>query len=148
MRRCIWGLRARALDHRGIGAALQELARQHNAGAGPRLTVAETGTVTLLDATRENHLFRFAQEAVGNALKHAKATEIRLSLEWQDDLLRLSIEDNGCGLPAGAAVPAALRHRAAALCATMDTAVSEPVGTRVTLLMHLALSATAAKPIP
>ena len=133
VRRCIWGLRARALDQRGIGAALHELARQHNAGAGPRLTVLEKGTATALEATRENHLFRFAQEAVGNALKHANSTQINLSLEWMERMLRLSVEDNGCGLPAGATAPASLRHRAEALSATMDIAAREPVGTRVTL---------------
>jgi signal transduction histidine kinase len=137
VRRCIWGLRARALEQRGIGAALHELARQHNAGAGPHLTVVESGTAIPLETTRENHLFRFAQEAVGNALKHAKATEIGLFLEWTDGMLRLVIQDNGCGLPAGSPVPAALHHRAIALSAAMETAAVQPSGTQVTLILSL-----------
>jgi len=137
VRRCIWGLRARALEQRGIGAALHELARQHNAGAGPRLTVIESGTAISLETARENHLFRFAQEAVGNALKHAKATEIGLFLEWTDETLRLVIQDNGCGLPPGSPLPAALHHRSLALSGTMETSPAEPAGTKVTLTMSL-----------
>lgn len=138
VRRCVWGLRARALDRRGIGAALQELARQHNAGAGPRLVVSESGQIRALDPASENHLFRFAQEAVGNALKHAAAKTILLSLEWGNEMLGLAIKDDGRGLPSDSPTPASLEARAAALSARMTASTNEPSGTRVALEMDLA----------
>jgi signal transduction histidine kinase len=46
-----------------------------------------------------NHLYRIAQEAVSNALRHGKATKIEISLEESDSGIRLSIADNGAGLP-------------------------------------------------
>ena len=44
------------------------------------------------------HLFRIAQEAVGNAVKHGKATIVDVLLEETDQWVRLSIVDNGAGL--------------------------------------------------
>jgi signal transduction histidine kinase len=44
-------------------------------------------------------LFRIAQEAVNNAIRHGKSTEIRILLEVEPDRRRLAIEDNGVGLP-------------------------------------------------
>jgi signal transduction histidine kinase len=46
-----------------------------------------------------NHLYRIAQEAVSNAVRHGKATKIEISLEESDSGIRLSIADNGAGLP-------------------------------------------------
>jgi signal transduction histidine kinase len=45
-----------------------------------------------------NHLYRIAQEAVNNAVRHGKATKIEISLEESDHGIRLSIADNGAGL--------------------------------------------------
>lgn len=43
------------------------------------------------------HVYRIIQEAVNNAVKHAKASEIRVKLEEQNDQLLISITDNGQG---------------------------------------------------
>lgn len=44
------------------------------------------------------HLFRIAQEAVGNAIKHGEVTQITIQLEEGDTGLRLAISDNGVGI--------------------------------------------------
>jgi signal transduction histidine kinase len=44
-----------------------------------------------------SHLFRIAQEAVSNAIKHGKATDILISLKHTESELLLSVSDNGCG---------------------------------------------------
>lgn len=49
------------------------------------------------------HLYRIAQEAIVNALRHGKATRIRLRLAGSGPDLTLDIEDNGAGFSAGAA---------------------------------------------
>jgi len=43
------------------------------------------------------NLLKLAQEAITNALKHAKATKLTIILTYKDALVSLSITDNGCG---------------------------------------------------
>ena len=50
-----------------------------------------------LSGDRETLLFRIIQEAVSNALKHAKASEIIIRLAYEADRLQASISDNGIG---------------------------------------------------
>ncbi|MGA8025780.1 MAG: PAS domain S-box protein [Bryobacteraceae bacterium] len=50
-----------------------------------------------------NHLYRIAQEAVHNAIKHGKARNVRITLTAGEDQGALTIRDDGCGIPA--AVP-------------------------------------------
>ena len=50
------------------------------------------------DSTLAGHLYRIAQEAVDNALKHAAPREIRIGLERPAERLVLEVDDNGEGL--------------------------------------------------
>ncbi|WP_141903544.1 sensor histidine kinase [Lysinibacillus sp. Y5S-8] len=50
-----------------------------------------------LTKAEEDHLFRIAQEALSNTLRHAKASEVELLLVARDDLAILRIQDNGLG---------------------------------------------------
>ena len=52
-----------------------------------------------VDLKARNHLYRIAQEAVQNALKHAGASAIDIDLSYQDENVRLAIFDDGRGLP-------------------------------------------------
>lgn len=45
----------------------------------------------------ENIIYRIIQEGINNTIKHAKATELHLSLEKDEEGIRISIEDNGIG---------------------------------------------------
>lgn len=45
----------------------------------------------------ENHLFRLSQEALSNALRHSEATRVVLSLHEKDQLVNLTVFDNGRG---------------------------------------------------
>jgi signal transduction histidine kinase len=49
----------------------------------------------------ETHLFRIAQEALTNVARHSGATSATVSLLEDNGRLRLSVEDNGRGLPGG-----------------------------------------------
>jgi two-component system NarL family sensor kinase len=55
------------------------------------------------DATVETILYRVLQECVNNVLKHAKATQIDISLIKDESTISLTIEDNGAGFDTGAA---------------------------------------------
>ncbi len=50
-----------------------------------------------LTKAEEDHLFRIAQEALSNTLRHSKATEVELLLVARDNLAILRIQDNGLG---------------------------------------------------
>ncbi len=54
--------------------------------------------VLVEDHNVATQLYRIAQEAITNAVKHSKAKHIRLSLDTEDSFFRLTIEDDGVGL--------------------------------------------------
>jgi two-component system CheB/CheR fusion protein len=55
----------------------------------------------MADAEMGIHLYRIAQEAVNNAVKHAEASHIQIELERMRGQIRLRIADDGRGLPEG-----------------------------------------------
>ncbi|ROO89326.1 histidine kinase/DNA gyrase B/HSP90-like ATPase [Actinocorallia herbida] len=98
-RAAIAGLRPPVLDDLGLSAALAGLAREASARQ-PSLDV----TVTVsgeLDAPLPDHLqtalYRIAQEAVANVLRHAAALSASLLLEFDRDRVRLIVIDDGRG---------------------------------------------------
>ncbi|MCD0451898.1 sensor histidine kinase [Actinocorallia sp. API 0066] len=98
-RAAIGGLRPPVLDDLGLPAALAGLAREASARE-PSLDV----TVTVsgeLEAPLPDHLqtalYRIAQEAVANVLRHAGALSAALLLEYERDRVRLIVVDDGQG---------------------------------------------------
>ena len=86
----------RILDHQGLGEALRTLATQiwHN-----RTSIAlDVEPITKLDQPRAVALFRVAQEALSNALKHADASTVTLRLNQTSSSVNLEIEDDGIGV--------------------------------------------------
>jgi PAS domain S-box-containing protein len=66
----------------------------------PRLEVDVEPQAPLgLSLERSEHLYRIAQEAVTNALKHAHAKHIRVRIAVMPETVELSIEDDGVGIP-------------------------------------------------
>ena len=55
--------------------------------------------VLIENPSTAQHLYRIAQEAVSNALRHGHATEVEVVLEETDAGVRLRVSDNGAGLP-------------------------------------------------
>jgi signal transduction histidine kinase len=92
-------LRPIQLDQFGLAKALEKLAATYSA----RLAINVKATITAIQLTTkvEHTLLRIAQEALTNAVRHADATEIRVSLIPQEDQVVLTITDNGKGLPEG-----------------------------------------------
>ncbi len=56
------------------------------------------GSSVALDQSRKVNLYRIAQEALTNAIRHSHATEISVQLEEEPEMIRLRIEDNGAGI--------------------------------------------------
>jgi len=83
----------------GLQAGLEELAQRTDSLGRARCKFVCLSPVPLKDSEAAGHLFRIAQEALNNALKHAAASEIVLSLAERDGVVELRIADNGKGLP-------------------------------------------------
>lgn len=85
------------VDAQGLMSALEELARniEHRTRIHCRLSCPEP--VLVRDNDIAMHLFHIAQEAANNAVKHARASRIALTLHQREGRLTLTIEDNGTG---------------------------------------------------
>lgn len=97
-------------------------------------------TVPVRDRAVAGHLFRIAQEAVNNALKHAHATLVTIRLTCDTRSLELRISDDGKGLPKvrsrglGLGV---MRHRASVIGARLAIASKPGQGVTVTCTLPL-----------
>lgn len=91
------GLRPTILDHLGLGAAIQWLAREFVNNSGMRCNVALPDEEIEVQAPYSIGLFRIAQEALTNVARHSKATDVQISLKRTDDHVVLIIHDNGIG---------------------------------------------------
>ncbi|HRQ65468.1 MAG TPA: sensor histidine kinase [Xanthomonadaceae bacterium] len=90
-------LRPQILDDLGLAPALRWLARSIGEAGGPAVTVHVDLEGLELDADLSTLLFRAAQEALANVLKHAEARQVRLDLWRESGHLVLSIRDDGRG---------------------------------------------------
>ncbi|MBD3286724.1 PAS domain S-box protein, partial [candidate division WOR-3 bacterium] len=90
-------LRPPALDNLGLHAAVRALARSVTEGSETRFILDERNEVPRTDSDTEIMLYRIIQEAVTNALKHANADEIKVSLDYKSPLLTVTITDDGKG---------------------------------------------------
>ncbi len=91
VRRFSRALRPLYLEELGLAPALEMLARE--AGASFQLL----GRATRLRDEVELALFRIAQEALSNAQRHAQAEHVAVVLAFEDDRVRLVVQDDGRG---------------------------------------------------
>lgn len=93
-------LRPTALDDLGLQQALVAHASEWSARYGVAVDVQRVGPDRRLPAEVETVLYRVAQEALTNVLKHAAAGNVSIVLERGQDGLRLIVEDDGSGFDA------------------------------------------------
>jgi len=93
------GLSPVTLESEGLMSALAELAFNTEKIFGVYCVFDCRKTVKFDDQAAATHLFRIAQEAVSNAIKHGKAKLITIRLHEEPAYLRLSVTDNGGGFP-------------------------------------------------
>jgi signal transduction histidine kinase len=96
-RRSVWDLRNRLLETHGLAAALKSLAASAAIDGGPVVTARVMGDAMPMTTTCEYQLLRMAQEALANALKHARAKHIEIVLEFFADRCCLLVRDDGVG---------------------------------------------------
>ena len=95
-------LRPTILDDFGLEAGLRWLAEGFSARTGIEVTVNSSYSGRLPDET-ETHLFRIAQEGLTNVARHSGAAHASIQLKSEGGEIRLSIQDDGRGLPAAPA---------------------------------------------
>jgi len=98
-------LRPSVLDDLGLVAALRQYVRstEERSGLKAQLTVVgwdEADGSPRLPAEVETALFRIAQEALTNAMRHARATSVQVRLRRSPGLVTLEVRDDGIGLGA------------------------------------------------
>jgi signal transduction histidine kinase len=93
------------IEQGGLHAALEDLAFRVQRMHGVTCWFENGGAPPTLDPAVALHLYRIAQEAVNNAVRHGSADRIAVKLEVGALPLRLIIEDNGRGFTPGARRP-------------------------------------------
>jgi PAS domain S-box-containing protein len=90
-------LRPPVLDEYGLLAALRWEGTRVSERAGLAIDVEGSETQPRLNPTVETALFRIAQEALNNVIKHAQATRVDVALRAEDGSVRMIVADNGVG---------------------------------------------------
>lgn len=104
-RRIVWALGPEASEPGALVASLERLAARTAAAGGVGVDVVVTGDPVQLDAGRELVLLRTAQEAVGNARRHADASRVTVTVSWLGSEVILDVADDGRGFKPGGSVP-------------------------------------------
>jgi signal transduction histidine kinase len=152
------GLSPVVVESEGLMSALQELAdyteRMFRVACG---FVCEN-PVLVHDHAAATHLYRIAQEAISNAIRHGKARRIEIHLKASEKRITLLVKDHGIGLPP-AASPASnrapaprglglriMQYRAGIIGGSLAIQHDPDGGTSVVCSVHTA--PTPASPIP
>lgn len=101
------------------------------------------GQALQLPQETEINIYRIAQELVQNIIKHAKASNILIQLSYREDILTLTIEDDGIGFDSvngtskeGIGLKS-IRSRLKVMSGTMDIHTRHPQGTSITIEINV-----------
>jgi signal transduction histidine kinase/streptogramin lyase len=100
------GLRPPLLDEAGLVPAIDQHLKSMAERSGTRIEFDAAPGVARTPRGLATTVFRLVQEAVGNALRHARASAVRVTLQDDAEALRLVVEDDGVGFD-----PAAVSSR-------------------------------------
>lgn len=144
------GLYPATLEKLGLVSAIQELASAIQDRDGVRCALRVTGEVLpALRTAPALHIFRIVQEAMHNAVRHGKASDIQIDLNSGHKTVQLTVRDNGCGFEPGAAHAKnslgfhLMRQRAAVLGARLEVVSKMGEGSEIRLFISLPNSAFA-----
>lgn len=139
LRTVIHGLRPPVLDDLGAVAALRQLVAEVRARHGISIQLRVSGEQMRLSAESELTVYRVAQEALSNVVRHAQATHTRVHLHFGEQVV-LTVTDNGRGIPASGITSACpgghlgltlMRERVNLIGGSLDVRPRKPHGTLV-----------------
>jgi signal transduction histidine kinase len=134
----IFALRPPDLDDVGVVAAIERYVNQINRTGLP-CELEVSGDERRLSPETRLSVYRIVQEALHNSLRHARADEALVKMEYLDDELRVSVRDNGSGFDPESAIRSvslgllSMQERAAAIGADLDIVSRPGAGTIVVL---------------
>ncbi len=125
----------------GLVDALQNLAANLSKAFNVSCRLQHTGAVVLNDPKAGIHLYRIAQEAASNAIRHGRARNIVISLDATSKSIMLAVTDDGTGLPADARTKKGMGlrimdYRAGMIGATFDIQNLSVGGARAVCILH------------
>jgi signal transduction histidine kinase len=126
-----------------LQVGLAELAERTNALGRLRCRFDCPEPVTLGDPFVAGHLYRIAQEAVNNAVKHARARQATIRLHRTGRELKLTIEDDGVGIPTPRSAKrdgiglGVMKHRASAIGAELEFNTRRGAGVSIQCTLQL-----------
>lgn len=139
VRRLVHGLRPPALDQLGLVEAIRDLARNHSAGLAMEISVP-AGGLPKLSAAVEVNAYRILLEAWNNALRHAQASCFTIKFQVEQEMLLISMHDDGVGMPrefrAGVGLRS-MRARAQEIGGELRVELVQPHGTSITAKLPL-----------
>jgi signal transduction histidine kinase len=151
VRKLIYDLRPTILDDLGLAAALRWYVERQLAPRGLDADLRVQLGDRRLDPTLETAVFRIAQEALWNVVKHAGATRVDVELTLSSGRVRLRIRDNGRGFQADGSRPidplhggaglGGMRERAALLGGSVRVSSMPGAGTEILAEIPLPASA-------
>jgi two-component system sensor histidine kinase UhpB len=137
LRRIARELRPEALDDLGLVNALIALCSRVNAQGGPTVRRDLQSDLPPMSRETELVLYRVAQESLTNALRHAAADTVTVSLKSDAEAITLTVTDDGRGmpgqLPPATAGVAGMRERALLVGGRLSIESRPNEGTRVVL---------------
>lgn len=93
------GLLPVPMDARGLVSAIEELTRRVSKQSGIRIELIHEKPILISNNEIATHVYRIVQEAINNAIKHARAKQITLILEADEHQAVIEVCDDGTGLP-------------------------------------------------
>ena len=137
MRALIFELRPESIATEGLVAAIGRQVAATQARYGVKVTahLADEPDISL---DVKEALYRIAQESMHNTVKHARASNIRVTLAHEPDEVRLEVEDDGQGFDPGGEFPGhlglrSMQERARDIGGTFEIQSSPGAGTHITL---------------
>ena len=97
LRRIIRGLRPIYLEDLGLVAALGMLGQEVSQSAGLPVDFQVNGAEQRLEPATELAIYRIAQEALNNVVRHANAKHVWMGIDYRSTYLHLSVKDDGKG---------------------------------------------------
>ena len=97
LRRLTHALRPIYLEDLGLVPALQMLAREGGQAKALEINFLQKGRERRLPREAELALYRIAQEALNNVIRHSKATRAELEVAYEENEIQVSVRDNGVG---------------------------------------------------
>ncbi|MBL0940350.1 MAG: hypothetical protein IBJ03_15755 [Gemmatimonadaceae bacterium] len=141
-RHMVWDMRAPELDETDLVDAVEAAARAAIGSTELRLEYLVHGQRRRLPLARETAVLRIAREAVMNVVRHAQATTVAITLQFETNLVKFEVRDDGRGLDPNEALAASreghwgiegARGRAQRLGGTFEICSAPGEGTRIRL---------------